>query len=64
MIKRYNFEHKMRSHGNSLSHRAPGSIGQSQTPGRYLKARKWLVIWVMYDVTVQGHTRCRVDAEH
>ena len=34
VIKRHHFSHQYMSHGNSLSHRAPGSIGQRQTPGR------------------------------
>ncbi len=39
-IKRHNFKHQRNSHGNSLSHRAPGSIGQCQTPGRVFKGKK------------------------
>jgi large subunit ribosomal protein L3 len=39
-IKRHNFAGGMASHGNSLSHRAPGSIGQRQTPGRVFKGRR------------------------
>lgn len=39
-IKRHNFRHQRNSHGNSLSHRAPGSIGQCQTPGRVFKGKK------------------------
>ena len=40
VIKRYNFRTQDASHGNSLSHRAPGSIGQCQTPGRVFKGKK------------------------
>ena len=40
VIKRWNFSHQDNSHGNSLSHRAPGSIGQCQTPGRDFKGKK------------------------
>lgn len=40
VIKRYNFRCQDASHGNSLSHRAPGSIGQRQTPGRVFKGKK------------------------
>jgi large subunit ribosomal protein L3 len=40
VIKRYNFSMQDATHGNSLSHRAPGSIGQCQTPGRVLKGKK------------------------
>jgi len=39
-IKRHNFAGGYASHGNSLSHRAPGSIGQRQTPGRVFKGRR------------------------
>lgn len=39
-IKRHNFAGGMASHGNSLSHRAPGSIGQRQTPGRVFPGKK------------------------
>jgi len=39
-IKRHNFAGGMASHGNSLSHRAPGSIGQRQTPGRVFKGKR------------------------
>lgn len=39
-IKRHNFSMQRASHGNSLSHRAPGSIGQCQTPGRVFKGKK------------------------
>ncbi|CAL4324072.1 50S ribosomal protein L3 [Buchnera aphidicola (Chaitophorus sp. 3695)] len=39
-IKRWNFSSQDASHGNSLSHRAPGSIGQNQTPGRVFKGKK------------------------
>src|SRR6202047_49654 len=39
VMKRHNFAGGYASHGNSLSHRAPGSIGQRQTPGRVFKGR-------------------------
>ena len=39
-IKRWNFKMGDATHGNSLSHRAPGSIGQRQTPGRVFKGKK------------------------
>jgi len=39
-IKRHNFTGQRNSHGNSLSHRVPGSIGQNQTPGRVFKGKK------------------------
>lgn len=40
VIKRYHFSMQDATHGNSLSHRAPGSIGQCQTPGRVVKGKK------------------------
>lgn len=39
-IKRYNFSTQDATHGNSLSHRAAGSIGQNQSPGRVFKGKK------------------------
>lgn len=39
-IKRHNFAHQRNSHGNSRSHRVPGSIGQNQSPGRVFKGKK------------------------
>lgn len=39
-IKRWNFAGQRNSHGNSLSHRVPGSIGQCQDPGRVFKGKK------------------------
>jgi large subunit ribosomal protein L3 len=40
VIKRHNFSHQYMSHGNSLSHRAPGAIGQRQTPGRVFPGKR------------------------
>merc|ERR1712159_9179 len=40
VIKRHNFSSQRASHGNSLSHNAPGSIGQCQDPGRVFKGKK------------------------
>jgi len=62
-VKRHNFRTQDASHGNSLSHRAPGSIGQCQTPGRVMKGKK--MSGHMGDVlrTSQGLTVVRVDAE-
>lgn len=39
-VKRHNFRTQDNTHGNSISHRAPGSIGQNQTPGRVFKGKK------------------------
>ena len=40
VVKRHNFKTQDATHGNSLAHRAPGSIGQNQTPGRVFKGKK------------------------
>ncbi len=40
VVKRYNFKMQDATHGNSLSHRAPGSIGQNQSPGHVFKGKK------------------------
>ena len=39
-VKRWNFGMQDATHGNSLSHRSNGSIGQNQTPGRVFKGKK------------------------
>ena len=39
-VKRWNFRTQDATHGNSLSHRVPGSIGQNQTPGKVFKGKK------------------------
>lgn len=39
-VKRHHFRTQDNTHGNSLAHRAPGSIGQNQTPGRVFKGKK------------------------
>jgi large subunit ribosomal protein L3 len=40
VVKRHHFRMQDATHGNSLSHRAPGSIGQRQTPGRVFKGKR------------------------
>ena len=45
-IKRWNFKMGDATHGNSLSHRQPGSLGQRQTPGPCFRARRCPVTWV------------------
>jgi large subunit ribosomal protein L3 len=40
VLKRYHFAGKDATHGNSINHRTPGSIGQCQTPGRVFKGKK------------------------
>ena len=55
-IKRWNFRSQDASHGNSVSHRAPGSIGQCQTPGRVFKGKKMSGHLGNRRVTVQNLT--------
>ncbi|MEM7377192.1 MAG: 50S ribosomal protein L3 [Pseudomonadota bacterium] len=62
-VKRHNFHMQDATHGNSLSHRAPGSIGQNQTPGRVFKGKKMAGHMGDERVTVQNLRIVRVDAE-
>lgn len=62
-IKRWNFRTQDNSHGNSLSHRAPGSIGMCQTPGRVFKGKKMAGQMGNVRCTVQSLEIVRVDAE-
>jgi large subunit ribosomal protein L3 len=63
VIKRHNFRTQDATHGNSLSHRAPGSIGQNQTPGRVFKGKKMSGHMGNVKRTVQNLQVVRVDAE-
>ena len=63
VIKRWNFSTQDATHGNSLSHRAPGSIGQCQTPGRVFKGKKMSGHMGSERVTTQGLEVVRVDVE-
>lgn len=63
VIKRYNFAMQDATHGNSLSHRAPGSIGQCQTPGRVWKGKKMAGHMGDERVTTQNLEVVRIDAE-
>ncbi len=63
VIKRHNFSHQRNSHGNSLSHRAPGSIGQCQTPGRVFKGKKMAGHMGNVKSTTQNLEIIRVDSE-
>ena len=63
VIKRWNFSMQDATHGNSLSHRAPGSIGQCQTPGRVWKGKKMSGHMGSANVTTQGLEVVRVDVE-
>jgi len=62
-VKRHNFRMQDATHGNSLSHRAPGSIGQCQTPGRVFKGKKMSGHMGDERVTTQNLEVVRVDAE-
>jgi len=63
VIKRHNFSMQDATHGNSLSHRAPGSIGQNQTPGRVFKGKKMAGHMGNVKRTLQNLEVVRVDAE-
>ena len=63
VIKRWNFSMQDATHGNSLSHRAPGSIGQCQTPGRVWKGKKMSGHMGAVNVTIQGLEVVRVDVD-
>ena len=63
VIKRWNFSMQDATHGNSISHRAPGSIGQCQTPGRVWKGKKMAGHMGAERVTTQNLEIVRVDAE-
>ena len=63
VIKRWNFSAQDATHGNSLSHRAPGSIGQNQSPGRVFKGKKMAGHMGAGRVTVQNLEVVRVDVE-
>ncbi len=62
-IKRWNFSMQDATHGNSLAHRAPGSIGQNQTPGRVFKGKKMAGHMGNVQRTIQNLEVVRVDAE-
>ncbi|WP_454783069.1 50S ribosomal protein L3 [Legionella sp. WA2022007384] len=62
-VKRYNFRTQDATHGNSRSHRVPGSIGQNQTPGRVFKGKKMAGHMGNVRCTVQSLELVRVDAE-
>jgi large subunit ribosomal protein L3 len=62
-IKRHNFAHQRNSHGNSLSHRAIGSTGMCQTPGRVFKGKKMPGQMGNKTCTVQSQKVVKVDAE-
>lgn len=62
-VKRWNFHTQDTTHGNSLSHRVPGSIGQNQTPGKVFKGKKMAGQLGNERVTVQSLDVVRVDVK-
>lgn len=62
-VKRHNFRTQDATHGNSLAHRAPGSIGQNQTPGRVFKGKKMAGHMGAVRTTNQNLRVVKVDAE-
>ncbi len=62
-VKRHNFSMQDATHGNSLAHRAPGSIGQNQTPGRVFKGKKMSGQMGNVRRTIQNLEIVRVDSE-
>ena len=62
-IKRHNFSSQDASHGNSVSHRVPGSIGQCQTPGKVFKGKKMAGHMGDRQRTAQNLEVVRVDLE-
>lgn len=63
VVKRHNFRTQDATHGNSLSHRAAGSIGQNQTPGRVFKGKKMAGQLGNVTRTIQNLEVVRVDGE-
>ena len=62
-VKRHNFRTQDATHGNSRSHRVPGSIGQNQSPGRVFKGKKMAGHMGNKRCTVQTLELVRVDSE-
>ena len=62
-IKRWNFTMGDATHGNSLSHRAPGSIGQRQTPGRVFPGKKMSGHMGAANVSAMNLEVVKIDAE-
>lgn len=63
VVKRHNFATQDASHGNSLSHRVHGSVGQNQTPGKVFKGKKMAGHLGNVRCTVQNQEVVKVDAE-
>ncbi len=62
-VKRHNFRMQDATHGNSLAHRAPGSIGQCQTPGRVFKGKRMAGHMGNVRVTIPNLEIVSVDTE-
>ena len=62
-IKRHNFSSNRASHGNSISHRSPGSIGMAQDPGRVVPGKRMAGQYGNVQRTTQGLEIVRVDVE-
>jgi large subunit ribosomal protein L3 len=62
-MKRYGFRGGDATHGNSISHRAPGSIGQCQTPGRVFKGKRMAGHMGDKQRTLQNLSVVKVDVE-
>ncbi len=62
-IKRHNFKGKDATHGNSISHRTPGSTGQCQFPGRVFKGKKMAGQMGDVMVTKKNLQVVKVDSE-
>ncbi len=62
-VKRHNFQMQDATHGNSISHRSNGSIGQNQTPGRVFKGKKMSGHMGAANCSTQNLEIVRIDAE-
>jgi large subunit ribosomal protein L3 len=63
VIKKWHFAAQDATHGNSLSHRAPGSIGQRQSPGRVFKGKKMAGHLGDVQRTILSQKIVKIDAE-
>ena len=62
-VKRHHFKMQDATHGNSISHRAPGSIGQCQTPGRVFKGKKMAGHMGSEKISTQNLSIVSIDKE-
>jgi large subunit ribosomal protein L3 len=63
VIKRHHFSSQDATHGNSLSHRAPGSIGQREFPGRVFKGKRMAGHLGNVKRTIQNQEILKIDKE-